>query len=357
MPAGRKKYSFYYRIYRRLRYLRYVKKLRKLEKQQIDSADKAEEMERNRIIREQRKANRSSEKEKRSGERQRRFRNRRRRRLFRLYARSCRNNTIKTIRVFNPLNLPLLFTYIRENRAETRAFVIISLHSTLLFTAAYFMIFLIVLLTSAISGLFFEYKSIIYHYEILWLVKPSQWFGDSVKMIYSSGPLLAGILAVFLAIIFSYVRTDKGLAKLFILWSFLHGFNAFFGSLLIGSLFGRGFGHAIIWSYISDSEKVIYSIVALTALFLIGVFTTKSFLISANSYYPMLDSRRYRSFIWAQLIVPFLLGNILIATVYFPEMPVYDMTVSLSLSLTIIPIALGYRFHHSMYFEEEEIRI
>ena len=368
-----------------------MKKLRKREMTDLGHTGRSEEKERKRIISEQRRSERDTDKLKQKNERkalkeerkevlenqsknsaefrksleeriafesrERRYRKKRRRRLLRFYARICRRNTIQTISIFNPLNLPILIRYVSDNRSLTKEFLIITIHSTLLFTAAYFLIFLISSFTSAISGLFFEYKSIVYYYEVLWLVKPSQWFGDSVKMIYSSGPLLSGIIAAVLAIIFSYIRTEKGLAKLFILWSLLHGFNSFLGSLLIGSLFGRGFGYAIIWSYVSDTQKVIYSIISITALIILGILTSKSFLISANSYYPMLETRKQRSFIWAQVILPFILGNMLIAVIMFPEMLIYNLTVSLCLGIAILPVALGSRFKPSLYFEEEEIRI
>jgi len=233
-----------------------------------------------------------------------------------------------------------------------RDFSVITLHSTLFYVAAYLLVFIIVLFTSAISGIFFEYTAIIYHYEVFWMVKPEEWFGDSVKMIYASGPILCGILGIFFAIIFSYIQTERGLGKLFILWLFIHSFNAFFGSLLIGSLFGKGFGYAIIWSFISDTGKVIYSIISITVLFLLGVFTTRSFLISANTYYSHLEKKQQRKFIGAQVILPFHRGNALIGLIMFPKALLFNMTVSLSLGITIVPIAIGYRFLPSLYFDE-----
>jgi hypothetical protein len=261
-----------------------------------------------------------------------------------------------SIRSLHPANIPLLIEHIRNNRISIREFLIITTHSTLFFVAAYILVFAIMLFASAISGVFFDYSSIVYYYEVLWIVKPEEWFGDSVKMIYSSGPIISGILAVFATIIFTYIRTERGLGKLFLLWFFIHAYNAFFGSLLIGSLFGRGFGYAIIWSFISDTEKVIYSIISITALFLLGVFVTRSFLISANSYHPQLKKRYQQFFIWAQVILPFILGNIFIGILMFPEMLWYDMTVALCLGIAILPVAVGYRFHPSLYFEEDQIR-
>jgi len=390
--SAKKKYSFLYRVYRKIRYLRFVRKLRKTELKASRLSERVIHAESRKKSRKQRKIEARDDSLKRKLERQsvkdqkaqlkadyeqdfetnkdhyqqqeaerralkrkeRWFRKHRRRRLMRFYRKSCFRNIMLSIRTLNPANLPKLIAHIRENKTSIRKFSVIITHSTLFFVAAYILVFLILLFTAAISGIFFDYTSVVYYYEVLWIVKPEEWFGDSVKMIYAAGPILCGILAIFFAIIYSYIRTDKGLGKLFMLWFFIHSFNAFFGSLLIGSLFGRGFGYAIIWSFISDTEKVIYSIVSITALFLLGVFTTRSFLISANTYYPHLENRQQQKFVWAQVILPFLLGNILIGMIMFPEFLWYDMTVSLTLGITIIPIAIGYRFLPSLYFEEEK---
>ncbi len=41
--------------------------------------------------------------------------------------------------------------------------------------------------------------------------------------------------------------------------------------------------------------------------------------------------------------------------IMFPRILVYNMTVSLTLIIAIIPIGLSHRFYPSMYFEEEDI--
>lgn len=394
MPA-KKKYSFLYRIYRRMRYLRYLKKLRKIERRAAKRSERTAIVDGKKIARIQHSNERIADKQKRRHDRlamkgnrnslkaeylqdlidnkehyeslqqerqaikirEKKFRRYRRKKLIRFYLKKCFSNVLHSLKTLNPANLPQVIRYLRKNKGQIREFVVISIHSTLLFVAAYLLIFSISLFISSISGIFFDYHSIVYYYEVFWIVKPEEWFGDSVKMIFASGPILCGIIALFFAIIFSYIRTDRGLGKLFILWFFIHGFNAFFGSLLVGSLFGRGFGYAIIWSYISDTEKVIYSIVSITALFLLGVFVARSFLISANSYYTHLEKHQQQRFIWAQAIIPFLAGNILIALIMLPEVTLYDMTVSLALVLTIIPVAIGYRFAPVLYFEEEIIPI
>lgn len=378
-----------------MRYLRYVKKLRKQERKDTLDNGLSISAGQKRIAREQRKADRKAEKIKLQYERDqarkeleefkaeqekdfvenadyyrseqekretlkrtsRKYRKRNRARLARFYMRYCRRRIIRGIKRLNPANFPLLVRDIRENRSTFAEFLIIFLHSTLLFVVAYLFIFFLGLLASSISGVFFEYHSIIRYFGIEWIVASDKWYGDSVKMVYSSGPIAVGIIAVFLAIAFSYIRTSRSLIKLFFLWSLLHGFNAFFGALLIGSLFGQGFGHAIIWSYISDTEKVIYSIVSITILILLGIFTTRSILISANSYYSFLDKSKQRFFIWAQIGLPFIFGNAIIGLLMFPQILEYNMTVSLTLAISVITILLGYRSTPTLYFEEEKPRI
>ena len=392
--SPKKKYSFFYRVYRRIRYLRYVRKLRKAELKKARQEERMQQDEmrlkarqhkklESKEFSERKKFDRDTVKQQKETYKQeqqqlyedkreeleaednlrieqkrkdKRFRKYRRRKLLRFYLRYCSKNILASIKTLNPANIPVLIGHIRNNRISIREFLVIAIHSTLFFVAAYILVFTIMLFTSAISGVFFDYSSIVYYYEVLWIVKPEEWFGDSVKMIYASGPILSGIIAVFVTFIFTYIRNDKGLGKLFVLWLFIHAYNAFFGSLLIGSLFGRGFGYAIVWSFMSDTEKVIYSIVSITALFLLGVFTTRSFLISANSYYPHLEKHQQQKFIWAQLIVPFIAGNILIGMIMFPEMLWYDMTVALCLGIALLPIAVGYRFLPSLYFEEDHSR-
>jgi hypothetical protein len=389
--ASRKKYSLPYRIYRRLRYLRHIRKSRAVKHRLEANREKEERLTRKRTIRKKRLADTQAERnrkklkraEEKNLERERRqrlkeeagshaqekdllreearrlrkFRKRRRIRLLRFFMKACANNTLRFIRGLNPLHFPRLLKHAAENRENINEFVVIALHSTLLFVASYLFIFFIGLVTSVISGLFFNYHSILYYHKVVWLVKPEQWYGDSVKMIFSSGPIISGILGVVMAILFAQLRTGRGLFKLFLLWGALHGFNAFFGSLLTGSIFGKGLGHALDWSYFSDTEKVIFSIISILALILMGVFSARSFLISANSYYSHLEKRMQGSFLWAQLIIPFLAGSLLVGAVMFPEILLYDMTVMYIMFITILSVIISSRFYPALYFEDEQIGI
>ena len=208
--TARKKYTFLYRIYRRMRYLRYVRSVRREDRKSADRDSHALITERKSIAKEHHRKERIAEKHKQHQEnldrkeikdslkadylqdlidnkehyeslqnerhaidvRERRFKRYRRRRLLRFYVKICLRNVILRLKSLNPANLPELISHIRENKGQMREFAVISIHSTLLFVAAYLLIFLIILFTSSISGVFFDYRSIIYYYEVLWMVKP-----------------------------------------------------------------------------------------------------------------------------------------------------------------------------------------
>lgn len=392
MQKQQRKYSLLYRVYRRIRFVLYMRKQKRRSATQARRLERADERRRKHLLREKSRADSQSDKEKAklereearrnemamkevyeshqqelarrdaikikegklAEERERQFMRYRKKRLSRFYRRVCWKRFRSALGYMNPVHLPLLFKYIIEKRHTFLHFFIISLQSTILFIAAYLAVFLAGMLTSAISGLFFDYKTILYFNQVVWLVKPEQWYGDSVKMIYASAPVVMGLIALLFAIFFSYLRTNRRLFKLFVLWVFLHGFNGFFGSLLIGSIFGKGIGYAIIWSYISDTQKVIFSIVSITALFLAGIFTSRSFLLTANSYYNKLEQKAIRRFVRAQVILPFIIGNLLIYAIMSPGMNMHDLLVALSLSISIITIAIAAGFSPSLYFDEEK---
>ena len=391
MAGKRKKYGFLYRIYRRMRYLNYVRRQNKLRHRADKARFREEKNERERIIREQRKTDIRSDREKKKRERaeilsqremlesqqqlhaedilqeeerrksmlsETRLRRRRhRKRLLALYRRSAVSGIARSIAYLNPLRLPDAFGYLVKNRRKTAAQAVIATHSTLIFVASYLLVFMITQLSSSLSGLFYDYESVMFHNQLLWLVKPAQWFSDSVKMVYASGPVVILVISVFLVVIFANIRTGHGLLKLFILWTFLHGFTAFFGALLVGSLMGRGMGYAIIWSYVSDTSKVIYSIVSLNALLLMGIFTARSFMLSANSYYASLERKARASFLWAQLIIPFFMGNALILLLMSPGYQAYNTAVSLCLGIALLAVIVRYRSVPDLYFTEEDVKI
>ena len=180
MKTGARKYSLTYRIYRRIRYLRYLRKHRNRIRRQAKYEEKQAELERRKLLKEQARTDRLSDRQKLKMEKaeskkaakeirkeyekglvenaeldtrrleeynanerkEKEFQRYRRKKLIRFYRKTCWKSTLKTICILNPLNIPKLISYAIRNRQTTRAFLIITFQSTLLFVAAYLMMFL-----------------------------------------------------------------------------------------------------------------------------------------------------------------------------------------------------------------------
>ncbi len=290
-------------------------------------------------------------------EQQKEFQKMRRKRLMRFYARNRSRGFKRWLLSINRRNLRKRIAHYKSQKQARKNFYSIAANSTSLFLLSYLFVYLFSLLVTSISATFFEYSSIIYYYDIYFNIRGDQWHHDAVKVIYSSGPIACLFVGTILLIIFSYIREDKGLYKMFFFWGFLHSYTMFFGGVLVGTMFGSGFGHAINWSYILDTGKMVYSIIAIAIFILIGVLSSKSFLISANSYYNNLTGNARGMFVAAQIVIPFLLGNILMFLFRMPRLKMYFIFVGITMILVILPTWISTRFYPNMYFHEDPVRV
>ncbi len=358
---GKKKYNIFYKIYRRLRYLKYIKRkrkqvLREFKKQESGEARevKLKEKERLRIEKSEDKKKKRLERKQRSEEY---------RKIRTEQAQFIKENKNKykyivtAILSVNRKNIHKAYLDFKKSKTLRGEFTSITINATALFVLSYLFIFFFSMLASAIASTIFDFSSIIYYYNVYFFIRSDEWYADAVKVIFSSGPVVALFLGTLLLIIFSYIREDKGIFKMFYFWGFLHGYSFFFGGLLTGTLFSRGFGHVIIWSYIMDTGKLVYSFISVAVLITIGLLSTKSFLISANSYYTNINKKNSTPFIFAQVVMPFILGTIILTLIRLPKIDEYFIFVTLTLLLVIIPILANYRFYPVLYFEEEKITI
>jgi len=391
----RKRYGIFYKVYRRIRYLCYVRKkkkktireLRQLQREELRLArekgreqlqnDLLEDRKRKHLEREQQAAEFKSQKAafskaaeeyqpvlkaqkeqvKKKQEAESVFLRKRRRRLIRFYFRNSGRRLKRWILSLNYKNFKKWLRNYKSRKQERRNLYSIAVNSTSLFILSYLFVYLFSLLVTSISGTFFEYSSTIYYYDIYFNIRSDQWHHDAVKVIYSSAPVALLFIGTILLIVFSYIREDKGLYKMFFFWGFLHSYTMFFGGVLVGTIFGTGLGHAINWSYILDTGKMVYSIISLAIFILIGVLSSKSFLLSANTYYNYLTGSVRSKFVWAQMVIPFLAGNIMMFVFRMPVLKTYYIFVGITMVLVVIPAWVSTSFYPTMYFHEDPVSI
>ena len=220
---------------------------------------------------------------------------RKKRRLYRYAIRLSVRNFSRKLFAFRPKDVVKGIHKIRSESTRIRKFSFIAINSTTIFLLSYFAFYLLVQAATIVASMLFHYPTTLYYYEIYFNISVEDWYHDSVKTIFSAGPVLALIAGIAFILLFYNKKELTGLFKLFFLWGFLHGISMFFGAMLIGTLFESGIGHVIDWLYIMDTGKVLYSIMSIFMLVVAGFLSIKPFLLSGNTYYQnMTRSNRNR---------------------------------------------------------------
>jgi hypothetical protein len=388
----RKTYSAFYKIYRRFRYISHIRKQKRKEQKALHETERLVQSEARQRLREHIKAEKEKEKLKAKFEKEqikknhallkkerieysipdqekkvelkqqererlksdRIFQKKRRRRLLRFYLKIQARGILKALTSLNINYFRRKIGKFRENRVRRHAFTVITINSTLLFLIAYFAVYIFSQLITIVAATFFNYPTIWYFDQIYFNISPDQWNHDSVKVIFSAGPLLSLLLGLIFIIVYSKVREMNSIFKLFFLWGFLHSISMLFGAMLVGTLFETGIGHVISWMYIMDTGKVLYSIFSIFIMVVVGLLITKSILISANSYFNILTKDNRRLFVLSQVVAPYFLGNIILVAIRQPIFMFYETFVTLSMGIIIFPMIVMYRSYQELYFDEEK---
>jgi hypothetical protein len=275
---------------------------------------------------------------------------RKRRRLFRYAARAQVKYFFREVRTFRPADIRDLFS---DNKDRIARFIRILLNSTVLFLLSYLFIYLAAQAITVGAALLFHYPTIVYYYEVYFNIGIEDWYHDSVKTIYSAGPVFSLLISIASLIIYNRIKESVFLFKLFFLWCFLHGFSMFFGAILVGSLFETGIGHVISWMYVMDTGKLLYSIISLFMLVVAGMLVIRPFLISGNTYYQKVTQHNRRAFIWAQVILPYFIGVALLMALRLPRFMFYETFITFTMFISLLPVISAYPSIKELYFEED----
>ena len=259
-------------------------------------------------------------------------------------------------------------SFFRPGRRETKghkkdhtipsgAFTLIGINSTVIFLLAYVLVFLVYNGATAVAALAFDIPTIIHSSDVVFLIKGVGWTADSVKVVYSAGPLAALLAGVVLIIVYNIVAGENGILRLLVLWMFAHCTVFLFGEIMMGSLFSRGFGYVLMYLYAKDTVMLVITVLALIGMISAGFRFARFFVISANIYFNELPSFYIRKFLTAQVLIPFVAGNAIIYLVKLPEMSPYDVTLNLTMLFLLVPVVIQGSRLEDFYFDEDPRRI
>lgn len=233
----------------------------------------------------------------------------------------------------------------------------ITLNSTVAYLLASILVFYInhvmTILGAALFSfdLSFDYNVIYYHIESY------EWTPDSVKLIFSAGPVVIMVVGFVSMIFFSQLKEDLTRVKILLFWLALVSFNQFFGGLVIGNLFKNGVGHVFNWLYLKDTEKMAIALFGIFCMIATALLMARPIAISTNSYVNKLNEDNFPFIITAQLIVPFLIGTALSITYHLPQVLFQERYGWISLAVMLAIIIIRINNFNTIYFDEEERKI
>jgi hypothetical protein len=238
-----------------------------------------------------------------------------------------------------------------------RSWLIIMVNSTALFLLAYFVVYLLTQFAVMIAAISFNIETVLYYFEIDFLIRSSEWVPDAIKVVYTTGPFVSLILALLSIIIYFNLSEETWKSRLFILWLFCHSFIHFFGEFLMGNLLGKGFGYVIMYLFFLDTPKMVMTLIDFVVILFTGLALSKLFLFSGNIYLNKLDKVNRMPFALSQFLLPFLLGTGLILLLKIPGISSLEICVDFSMLLLLMPVIFRARVSQDLFFEEEEKKI
>lgn len=235
-----------------------------------------------------------------------------------------------------------------------RQLFVICLNSTILFLIAYILIFVLTSTVTAISASTFNIPSELTYSEIIFYVRSQDWASDSVKTIFSTGPIVALLTGILLWMLYTRVSEETGILKLLVVWMIAQCIVFFFGDMMMGAIFDKGFGYVVMYLYFMDTGKMIITIIAMVAMLLSGLVAGKQLLFTANTYLNFLPVQNARRFVVVQFLLPFLAGNIMITLLKLPGISLFEIFLNGSMIIFLAPVYLRAGKVQDLYFDEDE---
>jgi len=233
-------------------------------------------------------------------------------------------------------------------------FWMIAINSMVSFVVAYLIVFYINFFTTIFAAGMFGYSITFDYGQIVYNIEPYEWTHDSVKLIYSAGPVLVFFTGLISLMGFFGITEEQSRLKILFIWISLLAFNSTFGSLMIGNIFKVGVGHVFNWMYFTDTQKMIIAFIGFFGLLTTAFSMARPIAISGNSYFNKLNDDNFPFFITAQIIVPFVLGYLFIIA-YFSQNLLFQEKFSW-ISLTILLVIVFGKLNNmeTVYFDEDD---
>jgi uncharacterized membrane protein len=165
-----------------------------------------------------------------------------------------------------------------------------------------------------------------------------QWSTELTFLIFFFGTGFSFVLGLIFERLYKRVRKHSRHSKLFYLWGYMLSFTYFFGNIIVGTFFYFGTGVLFEEFSLPMLFRIIAGAIGLGALAFLGVYSTRGFIISLNSYQRFIERTEMNWFLKAQVLYPTLLGSVLILFLKLPEYNHVNMLDTLVWAMIFIPV-------------------
>jgi hypothetical protein len=232
-------------------------------------------------------------------------------------------------------------------------YFVIFLNSTVLFLLAYLSIYVVKEVTTAFVANSYSVKTVLYYYDLNFLIRSGDWTQDMIQVVFSAGPFMAFFICLISVVIYANTTYENWPIRSFIFWVMCISFVQFFGEVMLGSLLSRGFGWVIAYLVYLDTPKMVISLLGFICLVSAGLALTRYALYSGNIYFNKLDKKNRMPFMMSQVFLPFIMGTAIIIGIKQPKITQFEITVAISMILMLLPATIRARFFGTMYFDED----
>lgn len=255
---------------------------------------------------------------------------------------------------------------LKQDISQSKKYIITAVNSTVMYLLAYLFVNIYYQVITINRAYSFSIDAKLLYYKIGWLKGPDSllWTHESVKHIFAIGPILSFALAIVFIVIYIFARQKKGLFKLFCVWTIMHSLNMFLGALLIGilttinfpytnqilktisdfmfftkdvSYSSLGFGYVSDWMYMNNKTKAALFIISGLLSLIIGFFSPRFFLKTAQSKSLVKNKISRQSTILFQTYLPWLFASLFLLLIKIPHNLRYEIYLYLSMLIIIFP--------------------
>ncbi len=242
------------------------------------------------------------------------------------------------------------------DKLTRKNFWIITANSTASFVLAYLIIFYTNQIAFVLTGGMYDYPVSIDYASYFFHIEPYEWSHDSVILIFSAGYILTMFIGLFSVLAFFYLLSDSFPIKVLFFWLIMHSAGYFFGGLMVGNLLTEGIGHVFNWMYLTDTVKMIISLIGFFGLLLTALISSRLASLLSNTYFEKYSDRIAPFYITAQVLLPYVFGSILLYAYYYPKNMFHEKYGWIIMGAMVGIFFLRSQFTQDLLFEEDDDR-